>query len=123
MLIHEEDETIHQILCQVMLTRVELENVWLARVKDARERYGRAGKEVKSLISAPRFDLNNLDAARQAEHEALEGYVHVLRIFNDLILRGKIPNEWGHGNRATGVQDIDQPRPATIALSTPRSGS
>jgi hypothetical protein len=93
MMTQEEGQNRHVSMCQAMLTRVELEDLWRARLKEAQECYHSSANKVRLLISASRSDRDALCNARQAQHEAITNYERVLRIFNDLILRGRIPEE------------------------------
>ena len=77
-----------------------LEENWRRRVDAAREKYlaavSRTRSEAERQKDAPAGDLGDaLAQARLAEREALAHYLDVLRVFKDLVLKGKIPPEEG----------------------------
>ena len=74
-----------------------MEDAWRRRVESARERYLAAvsrTREVEKELPAgghgPTYEQGRL-----AEREALAHYLNVLRVFKDLVLKGKIPPEEG----------------------------
>jgi hypothetical protein len=79
--------------------RHELERIWLEKVRQAQKQYAAALRQFKDvcgeeldvhLTSDPTLAIQK---ARQADMQALEEYMRVLKIFTDLVLRGKIPPE------------------------------
>lgn len=80
--------------------REELEDRWRKRVTDAKLRLDSARTYVKEVQrDLPHGDVPAPDGdyayrhALHAENFALVEYNHVLRIFTDLIINGKIPGE------------------------------
>lgn len=79
-------------------TRRMLEDSWRLRLEEAHVHYRRATDQYrKSLQDQPDGRLHNpsgaLALARQAESEALAEYTRVLRVFTELTVNGKIPEE------------------------------
>ena len=74
-----------------------MEEAWRKRVEGARERYLAAVSQTrdaeKELPVADR--AATCEQTRSAEREALAEYLVVLRVFKDLVLKGKIPPEEG----------------------------
>ena len=79
--------------------RQELEDRWREKVRLACLRYEEAAKAFRAtwhehLDERPMADpAFAIEQARKVESEALAEYVRVLKIFSDLLLRGKIPEE------------------------------
>ena len=78
--------------------RQDLEDAWRARSEMARARYEMARTRYRKLLEAkpdgPTPPENDpLAFARHAESEALAEYTRVLKIFTDLTLHGRIPEE------------------------------
>jgi len=69
----------------------ELEVLWRQRVQNAKERYDLALAETVKLDQ----DSNNERRARAeaAALKAREEYVRLLRIWDDLVAHGKVPQE------------------------------
>jgi hypothetical protein len=93
-----------------ILDREELEDRWRKRVTDAKLRLDLARNYVKEVQrDLPRDDIPAPDGdyayrkALHAENSALAEYKRVLRIFTDLTVNGKIPDEddwlWRKGTR------------------------
>ena len=82
------------------MNRAELERKWRARVEAARQRYvesksasDRAAVEWGGdLVPAPGGD-EMVRQAVQSEYCAFEEYDRTLRIYTDLVLDGKVPEE------------------------------
>jgi hypothetical protein len=77
-----------------------LEDMWRRRVDTAREQYlaavSRTRSEAERQQDPSAGDRGDaLAQARLAEREALAHYLDVLRVFKDLVLKGKIPPEEG----------------------------
>ncbi len=75
-----------------------MEEVWRKRVESARERYlaavSRTKREAEMETELPAGDRGHaLEQAHLAEREALAHYLIVLRVFKDLVLKGRIPSE------------------------------
>jgi hypothetical protein len=72
-----------------------LEEAWRKRVESARERYLAAVSQTRELEKElPSGDRDRArEQAHLAEREALAHYLIVLRIFKDLVLKGRIPSE------------------------------
>jgi hypothetical protein len=72
-----------------------MEEVWRKRVESARERYVAAVSRTREAqMEEPAGDRGAaLEQAHLAEREALAQYLNVLRIFKDLVLKGRIPSE------------------------------
>lgn len=80
------------------LARRDLEDSWRVRSEMARERYEMASSRYRKLLDEKPEDLipqpdDPLALARHAESEALAEYRRVLRLFRELILCGRIPEE------------------------------
>ena len=80
------------------LTRQDLEDAWRVRCERARERYEMASRRYRKLLDQkpegliPRHDAP-LALARHAESEALAEYMRILKLFTELIVHGRIPEE------------------------------
>jgi hypothetical protein len=80
----------------------DLENIWSERVRAARERYRDASRAFQDIwdehfeIHLSTDPTHAIQHARQVESAALSEYVRVLKIFTDLVLHGKTPDEDGH---------------------------
>lgn len=71
-----------------------LEEDWRRRVERARERYLAAVSRTHEAEKELPPDRNRArEQAHLAEREALAQYLVVLRIFKDLVLKGRIPPE------------------------------
>jgi hypothetical protein len=72
-----------------------MEDAWRIRVESVRDRYlaavSRTREAEKELSADDRSHA--FEQARLAEREALAEYLVVLRIFKDLVLKGRIPTE------------------------------
>ena len=82
------------------MTREQLEDLWRARLQDAKGQYDvsvQIAKEATELwnqrVFPPTDGSVNLRKALQAENLARREYMRVLQMFTELILRGKIPEE------------------------------
>jgi CheY-like chemotaxis protein len=78
--------------------RQELEDLWRTKVEDARGRYAAATEEYRKLLDGtPEGVPPNPDSpvarARQAQSEALAEYSRVLRVFTELTVHGRRPEE------------------------------
>ena len=83
-----------------MSSRIELEEVWRTRLKAARERYLDSLKEFQRLTSEAGSGLMQhpdgvyvLQRAGEYERRELHEYLRILRIFTDLVMEGKEPDE------------------------------
>jgi len=81
-----------------MLARHELEEAWRRRLEQTLHQYRGATTEYRKLLQEepdgrPPSPDSALARARQAESEALMEYSRVLRIFTDLTIHGKSPEE------------------------------
>jgi hypothetical protein len=79
-------------------TRQTIEDSWRVRLEETQARYQKAAEQYRRLLQErPRGSSNDLDGAlalaRQQESEALAEYTHVLRLFTDLTVKGKMPEE------------------------------
>ena len=77
----------------------KLEEIWVERVRGARERYREATATFQKVWDE-NFDIHlaadpthAIQHARKVESAALNEYVRVLKIFTDLVLNGKVPDE------------------------------
>jgi hypothetical protein len=77
----------------------ELERIWREKLRTARDRYREATVAFQKTWDE-NFDLHlavdpthAIQQARKIESEALDQYVRVLKIYTDLVLHGKIPEE------------------------------
>lgn len=77
----------------------EQEDLWRGKLRLARERYEEAAKAFRTTWAEhfePRPTTDSTFAiqhARKLESQALAEYMRVLKIFTDLLLHGKIPQE------------------------------
>src|SRR5215467_2406905 len=77
-----------------ILLRRELEGTWRQRLENAFERYCAAAEEyVKLLRNGAQCPRNELQRIMRAEADALEEHSRILRIFTDLVMNGKLPEE------------------------------
>ena len=89
--------------------RRDLEEAWRVRSEMARERYEMASRRYRKLLDEkprgliPRHD-DPLALARHEESEALAEYMRILRLFTELTLHGRIPEEQV-GAKASGGRD------------------
>lgn len=80
------------------LARRDLEDAWRVRSETARERYEMASRRYRKLLDQkpegliPRYD-DPLALARHAESEALAEYARILKLFTELTVHGRIPEE------------------------------
>jgi len=77
-----------------------LEERWQSRLKDAELRYAQARQQFRDILrTLPPGEIPAPDGnyayqqALRAERIALTEYIRVLRIFTDLAVGGKIPDE------------------------------
>jgi CheY-like chemotaxis protein len=97
-----------------VLARYQLEDVWRRRFETAQARYKEANARYRRLLQEepdgqPPGADSPLALARREESEALEEYSHTLRIFTDLTIHGKLPDESSGGMGITskkGTQKI-----------------
>lgn len=114
-----------------MIARNELEELWNQRLAQALDRYHAATKEYRELLrqetdGRPPSPDSPLARAREAESQALMDYSRVLRIFTDLTLHGKLPDETLNENagvpsttvasKVSVVDDDESIRDSTTAL-------
>ena len=83
-------------MCTV--NRQELEDYWCLKLQEAHRRYQAATARYRRMLQMQPEGLTqgpdgSLTAARQAESQALAEYTRVLRIFTDLTVHSKIPEE------------------------------
>ena len=89
------------------LARTDLEDAWRVRSEMARERYEMASRLYRKLLDEkpdgliPRHD-DPVAVARHMESEALAEYTHVLRLFTELTVHGRIPEEQSGANANGG---------------------
>jgi hypothetical protein len=83
-----------------MSSRTELEQVWQSRASLARQRYEESSREFIRLAGdlkkgryQPPDCSEALRQARQRESLALEKYMRTVRIYTDLVVHGKLPEE------------------------------
>ena len=80
------------------LARRDLENAWRVRSEMARERYETASRLYRKLLDEKPEGLipghdDPMALARHAESEALAEYTRILKLFTELIVHGRIPEE------------------------------
>lgn len=80
--------------------RQQLEESWRLKLEEASSRYKAANAEYRMMLDEQSDGAIRVPAAtdtlmraRQAESEALAEYTHVLRMFTDLTVHGKAPEE------------------------------
>jgi len=105
-----------------MIARHELEEAWRLRVEEALQTYREATEEYRRVLreepdGQPPDPESILARARQTESEALMEYSRLLRIFTDLTIHGKLPEEtaawpsapiWSEGQTVIAVVDDDE---------------
>jgi hypothetical protein len=79
-------------------TRQMLEDCWRLRLEETRVHYRKATDQYRKLLQdqpagRPQDPNGALALARQAESEARAEYARVLRVFTELIVNGKMPEE------------------------------
>jgi hypothetical protein len=78
-------------------TRQTMEDSWRERLEETQARYQKATEQYRRLLQEQPRGSSNLDGplafARQQEAEALAEYTRVLRLFTDLTVKGKMPEE------------------------------
>jgi hypothetical protein len=79
---------------------MELELVWQAQVRGARQRYEEEARKFSQIATEFQQGLYQtpdggvaLHLARQRESLALNEYMRILQIYTDLVLRGILPEE------------------------------
>ena len=84
----------------VVSSRTELELVWQAHVRSARQRYDEESQEFSRIAAQFQEGLYQapdggaaLRLARQRESLALKEYMRTLQIYTDLVLKGVLPDE------------------------------
>lgn len=80
------------------LARHDLEEAWRRQSEMARERYEQASSRYRKLLEEKPEGLiprqnDPLTLARHAESEALAEYARVLKLFTELTVHGRIPEE------------------------------
>ena len=78
-------------------TRQEVEDYWRLRLEETQVRYGEAKEQYRKFLQAqpdgrPQSP-SALELARQAESQARVEFTRVLRIFTDLTVNGRMPEE------------------------------
>jgi CheY-like chemotaxis protein len=91
-------------------TRQELEDTWRSKLEEAQLRYKASTKEYRRLLAEtlgglPPNPNSALARARQAESEALAEYTQVLRMFNELVVHGKRPEDQLEANQIAVIDD------------------
>ena len=83
-----------------MSSRTELEEVWQSRVRAAREQYEERIHELDRVVAESEDDVNQQpdgsESTRQARRlmsGAFKEYMRLLRIYTDLVMYGKVPQE------------------------------
>ena len=82
-------------------SRDELEDTWRARLENALALHQAASESFRKALEKQGQDLTLLTPdgsqavrlARQSESDTRKEYKRVLRLFSDLVMRGKIPEE------------------------------
>lgn len=90
-------------------TRQALEAQWRLRLEVTLRNYRAATKEYRRLLrqqfdGRPPDPTSDLAIARRAESDALMEYSRVLRIFTDLTVHGKLPDQVSHPAGATSAR-------------------
>ena len=90
------------------IRRQELEESWRLRLLEARERYDLAAGQYRNALQEQPEGLmpspdDSLTRARQAKSRALAAYTRVLRIFTDLTVHGRVPEEQSTAASVTAV--------------------
>jgi hypothetical protein len=83
---------------QSLGTRQTLEDSWRLRLEETQFRYREATNHYRKLLQerpdgTPHHPDRDLALARQAQAEALAEYIRVLRMFTELTVNGKMPEE------------------------------
>jgi CheY-like chemotaxis protein len=91
--------------------RHELDDTWRARLEESQRQYQNATNRYRKLLAEerdgqpPRAD-SPLTRARQAESAALMEYARVLRLFTDLTVQGKLPEETLQCERLLSTEEM-----------------
>jgi hypothetical protein len=75
----------------IAASRRAAEERWCGRVRAAKLRFDLAIAE--SARALGEHDITGLEMAQAIEEEAREEYLRELRIFTDMVMRGKMPGE------------------------------
>ena len=91
-------ETTTTTISEPSATRQMLEDSWRLRLEETHVHYRKATDQYRKLLQdqpdgRPHDPNGALALARQAESKALSEYTRVLRIFTDLTVKGKMPEE------------------------------
>lgn len=95
--------------------RQQLEEFWRLKVEEAASRYRAATAQYRTMMEEQSGGTTRgpdatdaLMRARQAETQALAEYTHVLRMFADLTIRDKVPEEppAARSNKRVTVQQV-----------------
>lgn len=71
--------------------RMAQQEIWRQRLAEAEIRYEQAAGELEAAMARN----SGVAEARQDKMAARAEYLRILRIFSDLVLRGKAPNDGG----------------------------
>ena len=91
-------ETTTMTISELSATRQMLEDSWRLRLEEAHIHYRKATDQYRKLLQnqpdgRPHDPNGALALARQAESEALAEYTRAQRVFTELTVNGKIPEE------------------------------
>src|SRR5579884_4470911 len=91
-------------------SRQQLEDFWRMAVEGAREHYTAATREYQKLLArapegAPLSPESPVALARQAQSEALAEYSRVLRVFTELTVHGRRPEEQSMADLVAVIDD------------------
>ena len=91
-------ETITMASTEPSVTRQMLEDSWRLRLEETHIHYRKATERYRTLLQdqpdgRPHDPNGALALARQAESEALAEYARALRVFAELTMNGRIPEE------------------------------
>ena len=93
--------SIASVACQRIMdrdqqNRYELEHLWKARAEDAKAHLDRAAESLEELSENPETllhaDADTHSSAVRVYTEALEEFTNTSKVYQDLVLHGKIPD-------------------------------
>src|SRR5215469_580166 len=85
------------------LRRREVEAIWRRRLESAWERYHAAADEYGKLLEPGGCPPGELNRMLRAEADARKEHSRILRIFTNLVMDGKLPEETDEATRDAGA--------------------
>jgi hypothetical protein len=78
------------------LSRLAQQENWRKKLSSAESEYQAASEELRQAVLRSNVDgasVQEVDAARERKSRARREYLRILRVFTDLVLRGKSPGK------------------------------